>query len=138
MLWLIRKLTARGFSAAEAKGTLIFAAVVLGLTLWTATSCTISHFRSPAKQAKVNTSQADAAAEAGANALDITAETAAKHTETDATVKDGTNAIRTAPDGATAALAARCANCGLRVYRDTRQCAGLLASGECKRFTPSD
>ncbi|MEA3537574.1 MAG: hypothetical protein U9R73_00420 [Pseudomonadota bacterium] len=138
MLWLIRKLTARGFSAAGAKVALMIGAVFALLAIGAATSCTVSHFRGQAKQAKVNTSQAEAAADAGANALDVTRQTATKHTETDQTVKDGTDAIRSAPDGASAALAARCANCGLRVYRDTWQCAGLLASGDCKRFTPSD
>lgn len=138
MLAAIRFLTKRGWSAAGAKLALIFAAVVLALTLWTAASFTISHFRGQAKQAKVNTSQAEAAADAGTNALVITNETAAKHTETDQTVKDGTDAIRSAPDGATAALAARCANCLLRLYRDSRQCAELRASGQCKRAAGPD
>lgn len=137
MLWLIRKLTARGWSAAGAKVTLIFAAVVLALTLWTATSCTISHFRGQAKQAEVNTSQADAAADAGANALDVTRQTATKHTETDATVKDGNDAILNAPTEVDADLAAQCAPCRLPINRDARVCTRLRASGECQRFTPA-
>ena len=136
ILAALRFLTARGFSAAGAKVALMIFGAIAGLLLLSLGKCAYDHRAT--KQAKVNTSQAEAAADAGANALDVARETATKHTETDATVKDGTDAIRSAPDGATAALAARCANCGLRVYRDTRQCAGLLASGECKRFTPSD
>lgn len=138
ILWAIRLLTARGFSSAGAKVALLIVGGALLLAIGAAGSCTIDHFRSKAKQAEVNTGQADAAAGAGANALDITRETAAKHTETDQTVKDASDAIRSAPTDAGAALAARCANCGLRLYSDTRQCTGLLASGDCKRFTPAD
>lgn len=127
-----------GASAAGASVIIYILGPALLLAIVAATSCTVSHFRDRAAQAEVNTGQADAAAGAGANALDITRETAAKHTETDQTVKDASDAIRSAPTDADAALAARCANCGLRLYRDTRQCTGLLASGDCKRFTPAD
>lgn len=136
--WLHGLLMAKNFSSAGATVAMYILGAALLLAIGAAGSCTIDHFRSKAKQAEVNTGQADAAAGAGANALDITRETAAKHTETDQTVKDASDAIRSAPTDADAALAARCANCGLRLYRDTRQCTGLLASGDCKRFTPAD
>lgn len=139
MKW-IHTVVMRWFNASAAGASVII--YVLGpallLAIGAATSCTVSHFRGQAKQAEVNTSQADAAADAGTNALIITGETAAKHTETDQTVKDASDAIRTAPSLADAALAARCHNCGMRLNRDTRQCSSLLASDQCKRFTPAD
>lgn len=136
--WVHGALMARKFSSAGATVAMYVLGAALLLAVGAATSCTVSHLRGEAKQAKVNTSQADAAADAGAGALIITNETAVKHTETDATVKDATNAIRSAPTDADAALAARCHNCGMRLNRDSRKCAGLLASGDCKRFTPAD
>lgn len=125
MRWL-HTAVMRWFGASTAGASVII--YVLGpallLAIGAAGSCTIDHFRSKAKQAEVNTSQAGAAAGAGANALDITRETAAKHTETDQTVKDASDAIRSAPTDADAAAAALKALCALRLYRDTPSCVG--------------
>lgn len=136
ILAALRFLTARGFSAAGAKVALMIFGTIAALLLLSLGKCAYDHRAT--KQAKVNTSQAEAAAGAGETAITITRETGALHDETDATVKDASDAIRSAPTDADAALAARCANCGLRLYRDTRQCAAVLASGDCKRFTAAD
>ncbi len=107
---------------------LLVAAVLVLLQL---RSCDAARQR--AAQERVNQGQAGAASAAGEAALNATREAASKAAETDSTVKDGTDAIRNAQDDEAAARAALAANCRLRQYRDSSQCAAVREAGKRER-----
>jgi hypothetical protein len=80
------------------------------------------------KEARVAKGQAEAAADAGAEAMNVVSNVAASDSEADRIHEEGLDAIRKAPEGRSGA-AARDAVCKLRLYRDSERCAALRKAG---------
>ena len=110
--------------------TLIAAAVaaclVLLLALIGPSAC--SKYFTAKKEARVARGQAEAAADAGAEAMNVVSNVAAADVEADRIHEEGLDAIRKAPEGRGGA-AARDSVCRLRLYRDSERCAGLRKAG---------
>lgn len=79
-------------------------------------------------QAKLSQGQTDAAIASGQDAVETIGNAAARETEIDRSVKDGTDAINHAPAGDSNDAADRAA-CGMRSYRDLPRCRALLHPG---------
>ena len=80
------------------------------------------------KEARVAKGQAEAAADAGAEAMNVVSNVAAADSEADRIHEEGLDAIRKAPEGRSGD-AARDSVCRLRLYRDSERCAGLRKAG---------
>lgn len=109
---------------------LIVAAVLVGLTLLFVTvgPSLVSSLFTAKQEARVAKGQAGAATEAGAEAMNTVSTLTEHAADTDRATKGGIDAINAAPGGDSNDAALRAA-CGMRVYRDSKQCAGLSAAG---------
>ncbi len=84
--------------------------------------------RAAEKQAEVSKGQAGASIDAGAEATNTLGNIIDKGRETDATVKEGQDAIRKAPESERGVRTVDAA-CRLRAYVNTERCARLRATG---------
>jgi hypothetical protein len=119
------------------RSTLILAAalvllVIAGMLIGPA-AC--NRILSQKKQIEVSQGQEGAAVDAGAEAMNTVSNVQQSSAATDQTVKEGTDAIRNAPEGKRGD-AAVAANCRLRLYRDSERCAALRKAGAADAAGP--
>ena len=113
---MIERLGARAIAA------IVFGLFLLAVLIFGVTQC--QKRQSADTQAKVSKGQGQASIGAGAEAVNTVGNVAAGDAQTDATVAQGQEAVRNAPDGLKGATARREA-CKLKTYRDTPQCKAL-------------
>jgi hypothetical protein len=80
------------------------------------------------KEARVARGQAEAAADAGAEAMNTISNVEAADRSADRIHEEGLDAIRKAPEGKSGAAAVDTV-CRLRLYRDSQRCAALRTAG---------
>lgn len=96
---------------------------------------TLSSMFSSGKEARVAKGQAGASIDAGAEATNTIGNVMAREAETDATVKEGSNEIRSQPAGRSNDAAIRAA-CRLRINFNQQRCAELRAADSANAARP--
>ena len=113
-----------------AAGILLIGLLAFAFNRWEAA-------RNAGAQAKVNVGQAQATAAAGVQAIKETRQAGEEKVRIDIQVKDGIDAIRNAQgSGSVVAdssrIAALCAACRMRSYRDAPRCSTMFEAGRCE------
>jgi hypothetical protein len=110
---------------------LIIAAVVVAIVFLVAGPSACTSFFSAKKEARVAKGQAGASIDAGAEAINTVSAVEDQRLQTEATVKEAIDEIRSAPKGNSNDAALRAA-CRMRQYRDLERCARLRAADPAK------